>query len=127
MNVVKKLLPRTWRSAAMHQKYEEGRQQDVISGACPMCDAPSEHEFIHWRIVENLYPYDAIAIRHDLLVTKRHIHGDRDLTTEERAELFELKESYLNERYVMLMEAFPKNKSIPGHHHLHLMVPKIID
>jgi diadenosine tetraphosphate (Ap4A) HIT family hydrolase len=124
--VVKNLLPRTWRTEAMHQKYEQGRAEDVGSDTCPLCEAPSKSEFKHWRIVENIYPYDAVALVHDMLVTKRHISKDRELSEEEIAELYELKDTVLNETYTFVMEALPKNKSVPGHYHLHLIVSKVI-
>lgn len=124
--VAKKLQPRTWRSEAAHQRYETERQNDVTSQHCPLCDAPTIESYIHWIKIENIYPYDAIAIQHDMLITKRHIGYDRELSDEERAELSNLKESTLNETYAMIMEALPKNRSIPGHYHLHLIVPKVI-
>lgn len=124
--VVKTLLPRTWRTEAMHAKYEEGRKGVISDGSCPLCEAPSKSEFKHWRIVENIYPYDAVASLHDMLVTKRHISKDNELTKEELDELHELKETVLNETYTFVMEALPRNKSVPGHYHLHLIVSKVV-
>jgi diadenosine tetraphosphate (Ap4A) HIT family hydrolase len=124
--VVKTLLPRTWRTEAMHQKYETGRKEVVNDGSCPLCRAPIKYEFKHWKIIENIYPYDAVASLHDMLITKRHLSKDIELLEEEIAELYELKETILNETYTFVMEALPKNKSVPGHYHLHLIVSKII-
>lgn len=124
--VVKKLRPRSWRTEAMHEKYECEREQSVADDSCPMCSSPSVSEFTHWRIVTNIYPYDAVAAVHDMLVTKRHTPSERTLTPEEYAELVELKETALNEAYTFVAEALPYNKSVPGHYHLHLLVPKIV-
>lgn len=124
--VVKKLLPRSWRTQAMHETYEEGRADSVITDECPLCTAPVIGEFTYWKIIKNKYPYDAVTLRHDLLVVKRHVGSDKELTEAERDELFTLKESTLNETYTFILEALPRNKSIPGHHHLHLMIPKVI-
>jgi hypothetical protein len=124
--VVKTLLPRTWRTETMHQKYEEERQTDVRSNECPLCAAPALETFSHWKIVENRYPYDAVAQVHHMLVTHRHISSDTELTAEEYTEYLSLKKATLNEAYTFVLEALPRNKSIPGHHHLHLIVPKII-
>ncbi len=124
--VVKKLLPRSWRTEAMHKKYEQERTETVLDGTCPLCSTPTHLEFKYWRIVENTYPYDAVASKHHMLLTKRHLSADRDLTKEETDELIELKESVLDELYTFIMEALPRNKSIPGHYHLHLIVPKVV-
>lgn len=126
ITVVKKLRPRCWRTVAMHDKYENERTSVVEEGSCPMCTAPTKTEHINWRIVENIYPYDAVAERHDMLVTKRHLCSDTELTSEELAELFKLKVTSLNDSYTFIMEALPSNKSIPGHYHLHLIVPKVV-
>jgi len=124
--VVKKLLPRSWRTQAMHEKYEEERVASVISDSCPLCTVPVIAEFTYWKVVENKYPYDAVTLRHDLLIVKRHVGSDKELTQAEREELLELKETTLNDTYTFIMEALPRNKSIPGHHHLHLMIPKVV-
>ena len=124
--VVKKLLPRTWRTHAMHEKYEKERKSSIQDGSCPLCEAPSKSEYQHWRIVENVYPYDAVAELHDMIVPKKHLSGDRELTEEELEELYTLKETVLNDTYTFVMEALPKNKSIPGHYHLHLIVSKVV-
>jgi hypothetical protein len=127
MNVVKKLLPRTWRTEAMHERYTTEREPIVANGSCPLCEAPTLKSFNYWRIVKNIYPYDAVADVHDLLLPLRHTTNERTITEAERDELLTLKESWLNEHYALIFEALPKNKSIPGHHHLHLIVPKVVD
>lgn len=110
----------------MHTKYEEGRQRFVNDGSCPLCAAPALAEYAHWRIVENIYPYDAVAAKHDMLVTKHHLSSDQEITPEEFEELSHLKQTDLNDAYTFVMEALPKNKSIPGHYHLHLIVAKVV-
>jgi diadenosine tetraphosphate (Ap4A) HIT family hydrolase len=124
--VVKKLMPRCWRTEAMHKKYENERVIVLEDGGCPMCTAPTRTAYIHWRVVENIYPYDAVAEKHDMLVTKRHLSNDTELTSEEQEELSRLKATYLNDSYTFILEALPKSKSIPGHYHLHLIIPKVV-
>lgn len=124
--VVKKLQPRSWRTKEMHEKYESERADVIEKEGCPMCSTSSMQEFEHWRIVKNIYPYDAVAATHDMLITKRHLSKDTELSSKELEELFRLKATVLNDSYTFIMEALPKNKSIPGHFHFHLIVPKII-
>lgn len=125
-NLIKKLPPRSWRTEEMHSRYESERQADIDSGGCPLCDAPTIEEFTHWRIIPNKYPYDAVTVRHEQIVPKRHTDG-KDLSEEEILELEELKLNRLNKEFVFLFESLPKQKSIPGHYHLHLIVPKVIN
>ncbi len=111
----------------MHEQYERERQQDLDKGdVCPLCDAETITAFTHWRIIPNRYPYDAVAEKHDQLVPRRHTDGN-DLTEAELAELKQLKATSLNEAYTFVIEALPSTKSIPGHFHLHLMVPKVVN
>lgn len=124
--IAETVLPRTWRSVDTHNKYEADRQNFIKkSDCCPLCEAKSIETFSHWRIIANRYPYDAIATRHEMIVPIRHCQED-ELTAAELAELKELKSTYINEHYLYVVEAVPRTKSIPGHHHLHLMVPKTV-
>jgi hypothetical protein len=122
-NLSRTLKPRSWRSQEMHDRYETERQADLDSDACPLCDAPSITEFEHWRIIPNKYPYDAVALKHDQIIPKHH-WVSAEIPAEAWAELTELKERELNQEYSFIIEALPGTKSIPGHFHLHLMVPK---
>ncbi len=125
-NIVKNLLPRSWRTQAMHERYQNERQADVqAADHCPLCKAKTIQEFTHWRIIDNKYPYDAVAAVHEMIVPMRHC-TEKELTSEELAEYSELKQTVLNQKYSHIFEALPKSKSIPGHHHLHLIVPKIV-
>lgn len=80
--------------------------------------------FNYWYIVPNMFPYDAIAVQHDLLVLKREVSEWKDLNPEEIQELLSLREGYLQENYEAVMENMPIVKTIPAHFHLHLMVFK---
>jgi len=110
----------------MHERYEEGRQSDVKNpGVCPLCEAKTIEKFEHWRIITNKYPYDAVALVHEMIIPIRHC-VEKELNEAEIAEYTELKQSVLNQKYSHIFEALPKSKSIPGHHHLHLIIPKIV-
>jgi len=125
-NLVKTLAPRTWRSEAMQNKYESDRQADLEKpDVCPLCEARTIESFTYWRIINNKYPYDAVAHKHEMIVPIRHC-AETDLTEAEIKELAELKTTLINDRYVYLIEALANSKSIPGHHHLHLVIPKTV-
>lgn len=126
-NLAKTLKPRSWRSQTMHDWYESERQQDLRhDDFCPLCEADTILNFEHWRIIPNKYPYDAVARKHDQLVPKQHLTAS-EISSAAWEELEHLKQGVLNEEYSFLIEALPGAKSIPGHFHLHLMVPKRID
>ena len=109
----------------MHNRYETERQEFVRNGTCPLCSAPSIVEYEYWRIISNKYPYDAVAKVHHMILPKAH-GPESELSTEAVAELYRLKTEVLGKEYSHLFEALPGAKSIPGHFHLHLMVPKVI-
>ena len=125
-NVAKSLQPRNWRSKKIHEAYKKYHDELLETDQCPLCGAITLQEFKHWKIVPNKFPYDGVAEVHDMVVSKRHVSWG-ELTDEEREELIELKKTVLCEKYDMLFEAFPKNRSVPGHFHQHLIIPKIID
>jgi diadenosine tetraphosphate (Ap4A) HIT family hydrolase len=126
-NLAKTLPPRNWRTAAMHATYEKGRGSDLGADRCPFCHEIPETKFNYWFIKPNKYPYDGVALKHDLLMPYRHVADFDDLSEAELRELSELKSTILNESYTFLIEAMNKNKSIPGHFHFHLIEPKVIN
>lgn len=103
------------------RKYQEYLKTGELSNSCPLCDKESIKDFNFWKIVENSFPYDQIAKIHHILVLKRHI-SEKELNEDETKELALIKESYINLEYDLLIETTHKNKSIPDHFHLHLIV-----
>lgn len=89
---------------------------------CFLCRAKSIIEFKHWKIVENQYPYDDVAIISHILTTKNH-KRENDFSEKERVELIKIKREFA-EKYDMTIENNQKNQSIPQHYHLHLLVIK---
>ena len=82
-------------------------------------------KFRHWIILENDFPYDAIASVSHMIFTKRKVVFDWDfLSQEEKDELNHLKKTYLKDHYDVLYENLPSGQSITGHFHLHLLVLK---
>lgn len=113
--------PRTSRTKRTEALRQEALKIEQTGGSCALCEKSSIKAFKHWRIVENSFPHDRIADLHHMIVLNRHV-TEAQLSGEEQAELVALKSGYLNEVYDGLWESTPKDKSIPSHHHLHLMV-----
>lgn len=111
------------RSSEMVNKYNEHQKTGVLARGCPLCDTEPLKIFKYWKIIENDFPYDLIAKTHHMIVPIRH-EAEKDLTEEELAELGEIKENYINQGYDYIIEPTVKNKSIPGHFHLHLIIGK---
>lgn len=112
----------TLRSKETQARYDRERK-DVAPGGCALCDErEGVHEFEHWRIIENLYPYDRVARVHHMLVSKRHA-SDTELTEEEWAEFRSIKGGYLQTEYEFIIEPTLKMKSIPAHSHIHMIIP----
>ncbi len=82
-------------------------------------------EFNNWVIVENEFPYDAVASVSHMIATKREVGFDWDLlTTEEREEYELIKKTYLSEHYDAIWENLPRGSTVAHHFHLHLIVLK---
>jgi hypothetical protein len=114
----------SFRTPEMKKKYEEHLQTGALDKACPLCDKKSIKTFKHWKIIDNKFPYDLIAKIHHMIVPIRHV-VENDLNEEELEELRQIKENFfLNPQYDYIIEAATKNKSIPKHFHLHLIVAK---
>ncbi len=90
---------------------------------CPLCRIEPIKQFVYWKVIPNEYPYDLIAETHHMVVPLRHV-AEAELTEEEKKELYQIKNSYINEHYEYVLEATHKQKSVPAHFHLHLMVIK---
>src|SRR6056297_587011 len=111
-----------FRTDTTHEAYQTARAAGHLDDGCRLCDAVTVQAFENWRIVNNRFPYDAVATTHHMLVPTRHVTED-ELTTAEVAELLEIKQTALS-MYDCIIESLPHNKSIPEHHHIHLVVIK---
>lgn len=87
---------------------------------CPLCTEPAIRTYTHWKILDDKFPYDAIARVHHMLTPVRHT-DELGLTAEERTELDALKLSLARE-YDQFTENAERLRSVPGHYHLHLLV-----
>jgi hypothetical protein len=113
----------TLRTPEAEQRYRKHRQSLPQDIGCELCSKPALKEFNYWKIVENNFPYDRIADMHHMIISKRHV-TEFELHEQELVELREIKEHTLYKDYEYILEASPKQKSIPEHFHLHLVVIK---
>lgn len=90
---------------------------------CYLCSAKVVKEFMGWKIIENEYPYDTIAGSHHMVTLKRH-GTEVTLTPHEKMEFERDIKPYLHRQYDMIFENTVRAKSIPGHHHLHMITLK---
>jgi len=95
---------------------------------CFLCDGDDLNiirEFIDWYIVENQYPYDAVAETHHMLVPRRHVKHEDSLTHNERKSL-EIILKQLDEEtyYDCVCRNFTVGQSHKPHLHYHLIVWK---
>jgi diadenosine tetraphosphate (Ap4A) HIT family hydrolase len=111
------------RTKKHHAQYLSYIRRGGLASGCRLCEKKPLKEFKYWRIVENRFPYDKIANVHHMLIPKRHV-GETELSPRETKELLALKQGYISAHYEYLIEAVHKQKSIPAHFHLHLIVSK---
>jgi len=111
------------RSDETLKKYEVFREKGGLDAGCRLCQKETIVDFTHWRIVINSFPYDRIAKEHKLLVSKQHATED-NLPKEAIEELLYIKMNYLYDKFTFMMEAMTQARSIPAHHHYHLVTIK---
>lgn len=113
----------TFRTPETEEKYAEYIKTRGPSAGCVLCGRPAIQTFTHWKIVENRFPYDKIAKVHHMLVAKEHL-AQENVPQEAWWEFDKLKKGFINENYALILEQTPKESSIPGHFHVHLIVIK---
>ena len=116
------------RSSEMNKKYAENQAQYADFSATKSFDEDAEsiiHQYKHWYIIKNLFPYDTIAQVHDMLVPNR-VFGKMSLCNKVEWEEYKTIITQLEEDgyYDAILENFSKNRSVPKHLHLHLIVWK---
>lgn len=118
-------MKKTLRTIQTQYRYEESMHEDRKRGyrRCYLCTGKTIKEFAGWRIIENEYPYDRIADSHHLITTKRHAK-EATLTPHEKMEYERDVKPYLHRHYDLIFENTVRTKSIPGHHHLHMITLK---
>ena len=112
------------RTEKTFNKFKKFRADGFMADGCGLCEKVKYiKEFRHWRIVNNLFPYDRIAKINHILIPKRHIVYKK-LNKLERKELELIKSGYIEKKYQLILQATQKRMSVPDHFHLHLIVLK---
>jgi len=109
---------KTLRTLESHAEYERYMKTPKFP-KCYICSAKPIKTYKLWRVIENEFPYNEIATKNDMIVPIRHT-TENGLTEEELREFTKIKED-INDKYDMILENTHKQKSIPGHFHLHLL------
>ncbi len=109
------------RSEKAASEYEEAIKNRTPGSGCNLCNDRDTtiQEFSHFVLMKNKFPYDRYFTKSDMIVAKKHV-TELELSQEERTELAEIKK-VLSDSYDSLIEHLPKQKSIPGHYHLHVV------
>ena len=80
------------------------------------------HEFNHWLIINNDFPYDAIADTNHIIFPKRSVPFDWRLLHKEELDEFQiLRETFLTDHYDVIHENLPSGQTQPGYFHLLLL------
>jgi len=113
---------RTIETEDIYQEYLKVRDKSI----CPLCRELKEAEYIrefeYWAIIPNKYPYDAVMEIHDMLVCKRHVDLEGNLTVNEAKDLADIKQEIMSdEDYDMIQENVVKRRTVLPHFHIHLM------
>lgn len=112
------------RTKALLKKYEADRAQKT-PWTCPFCvvDEIVKKDFTYWQIISSKYPYNKLAKLNDILILKRHVGSEKELTKKEALELLSIKTDFLPKSiYKVIYENLPAQQSIKGHYHVHLLV-----
>jgi len=111
------------RTRKTFQKYKKFKSAGFLANGCNLCKEKSIKEFKYWKILNCRFPWDRIAKTNHLLIPKR-CTVYKKLNNKEKNEFELIKATYVNKKYEILIETTDKEKSIPGHFHIHLMVIK---
>ncbi len=113
------------RSKETMDRYIREASEKVTNDPFMTWDGGVIKEFENWVIIDNKYPYDAIASTSHILCTKRQVLFKWELLTEgEVDELSHIKKNYLNNNYDIIWENLPKGQTVPVHFHLNLLILK---
>jgi hypothetical protein len=110
------------RTKKTFEKYKKARAEGILNHGCRLCQIKPIKEFKHWIIIDNEYPWDLIAKTNHMIVPKRHVTYNK-LNQAEKKEFDLIKATYV-EKYELIVEATHRQKSIPDHFHVHLIILK---
>jgi hypothetical protein len=112
-----------FRTKNTYDSYAKYIAEGNLGNGCNLCSAASVKEFEHWKILNNLFPWDNISKINHIIVPKRHVLYE-ELNEAEKKEFDSIKLGYIETEYEIIAEATNRKKSIPTHFHKHLLVLK---
>lgn len=101
---------------------DEKIYQEFLKDWVPKCIYCEQELLIqkykYWILLDNKFPYSAIARTHLMLASKRHIVEQGELTLDEISELYDLLDKL---EYDMVIMNKKRNRSVPSHFHFHII------
>lgn len=79
--------------------------------------------FENWLLIENMFPWDKVAVKHDLLIPKLRVPKISQLSLYVRDEMYKIQ-SVLQPYYSQFTIVSPQERSVPVHWHLHCLKTK---
>lgn len=110
---------RTKKTEDIYQNY----LKTMDKSRCPFCKKSKIiKEYKYWIVVPNRFPYDAVAGKHNLLISKRHTGKEEELLVKEKRELDEIKKEIMHGNdYDYIQENVVGRRTVEPHYHIHLI------
>lgn len=108
------------RTRKAQNRYLKLIKEGYLLRGCGLCKDRALKNFKYWKIVNNRFPYNRVAKVSHMIVPKRHVPENK-LNALEKKEFKLIRHNYLWKKYEYMFENI-SSKSIPKHHHLHLMI-----
>lgn len=110
----------TLRTPETEEKYSRFREEGGLNDGCNLCKAPALETFTHWKVINNNFPYDKIASKHEMIIPIAHATLE-EVGPEAWMELQEIKNGPISHKFDYLIESTTRKRTIPEHFHLHLV------
>lgn len=115
----------TMRSSAITERYRANMgNTGNFQAECPLCRISECKDFPHlryWRIVQNQYPYDKVAEKSWILMSRRCVPDWQALTVEEQREYHEFRLIGGDYGVNFFMWSTPITQSVRAHYHEHML------
>ena len=110
-------LPMSLRTAEGEAAYQEAKKS---GGTTPLADEKPLKDFVYWKLIQNRFPPTVAFKTSHMLLPRRVVADWGDLNRLELVELTEILAEFDDGRYDQITMNFTRNRSVPGHFHLHL-------
>jgi len=103
-----------------HQDEVDYSQAKLTGGLKRLIDEEPIVEFEHWLVIQNRFPYSVAFKIHHLLLPRRLVALESELTQEEIDEFRRIKRDF-GPKYDILLENLGASRSVLDHYHVHLL------